>query len=392
MDLTAWLLRRTPPRPFVVATPGGTLARFAVERVVRERGWWAATSPAEANMLVVAGPPAPGLDTHIDRVWDAMPAPRVRTHVRAAAEASAVLVAAVAQLHDRVRQQGETKRRAVEPDEQVHEMSCGSAMPDMDHGGHDQHQSHGDHHEHENHQEHNGHEHHDEHQQHGGHEPDSGPEHNNPGHDGNHGHDMHHGHDMSGMEMPGGIPLADRAADRDGLMLDVLRVPLGPALPDWPAGLVVHTVLQGDVVQEARIELLGHSGHHAAWRDEVVDPALVHRLDSAARLLAIAGWQDASTTARRLRDEALVGSRMPGLDRWTRQVRRSRTLRWSLAGVGEYEGTDALDRLRHWLDGHGEPLPPELLPDLLVGTELAAARLIVAGLGLDLDQRVHTHG
>jgi hypothetical protein len=379
----------------VIATPGGTLARLAVERLVRERGWSAATSPAEANVLVVAGPPVSELDTHIDRVWAAMPAPRVRADIGAAAEAPAALTAAVAHLADPARQRAEAAaRRAVEPDEQAHgmsgghEMSCGSAMPDMDHDEHDDHgHGHG----------HGQHDQHDMHDMHEGHE----------GHDMSGGHDMHgmhHGHDMSGMEMPGGVPMADRAADRDGLMLDVLHVPLGPALPDWPAGLVVHTTLQGDVVQEATIELLGHStghhaGHHAAehgsWRDEVADPALVHRLDSAARLLAVVGWQDAATTARRLRDEAVTGSPKSDVDKWARRVRRSRTLRWSLAGVGEHEGTDTLGRLHAWLDGDDAVLPPDVLPRLLVGTEFAAARLIVAGLGLDPDQRnqrVHAHG
>ncbi|HET6635675.1 MAG TPA: hypothetical protein VFH77_11710, partial [Streptomyces sp.] len=48
------------------------------------------------------------------------------------------------------------------------------------------------------------------------------------------------------------LPMADRGEDRDGLMLDVLHLPLGPFLPHWPAGLVVDVELQGDVVQQAR--------------------------------------------------------------------------------------------------------------------------------------------
>ncbi|MGM1062145.1 hypothetical protein [Saccharothrix sp. Mg75] len=375
MDLIEWFLRRTPPRPFVIATPGGTLARFAVERVVRERGWSTASSPAEGNVLVVAGPPASGLDASIDRVWNAMPLPRTRTHVTAATEAPTALDAAAARLHDRVRQRDEAAHQPAELPEDVHEMSCGSGMscgsatPGMDHGGH----------QHEADHQHNTREHHS------GQEPD-------PTHSGHHSQDMHHGHDMSGMEMPGRVPMADRATDRDGLMLDVLHVPLGPALPDWPEGLIVHTVLQGDVVQEAQVELLA-GAHHTSWRQEVADPALVHRLDSAARLLSVAGWQDAATTARRLRDDILAGwTPEPRLDRWARRVRRSRTLRWSLAGVGECEGSDALGRLYRWIEGEDETLSSDVLPHLLVGTELSAARLIVASVGLDLGRRVHAHG
>ncbi|WP_143553999.1 hypothetical protein [Serinicoccus sp. CUA-874] len=39
--------------------------------------------------------------------------------------------------------------------------------------------------------------------------------------------------------------------------MDVLKVRLGPVLPYWPAGLVLHCSLQGDVVTEARAEVLG---------------------------------------------------------------------------------------------------------------------------------------
>ncbi|GAB2877798.1 hypothetical protein GCM10022245_11220 [Streptomyces mayteni] len=39
--------------------------------------------------------------------------------------------------------------------------------------------------------------------------------------------------------MVAGIPLAERGDDRDGLRLDVLRLPLGPVLLDWPAGPAV---------------------------------------------------------------------------------------------------------------------------------------------------------
>ncbi|MFI9812729.1 hypothetical protein [Saccharothrix variisporea] len=328
MGLTEWLLRRTPPRPFVVAAPGGPLTRIAVERFCREHGWWPARSAAEANLLVVAGPANPELEPYLDRVWDAIPAPRARADIAIASDVPEALTEAVERLRDVPRQRAETARAFAEMGEGAHEMSCGSGMPDQ--------------------------------------------------------HD-HHGHDMSGMEMPGGMPMADRDDDRDGLKLDVLHVPLGPALPDWPEGLVVHTVLQGDVIQSAEVEQIGHSGQ------TVEVPGLVHRLDSAARLLSVAGWRDAANTARRLRDQAPAGAPGAGMERWAERVRRSRTLRWTLAGVGEHDGGDALTRLYGWLAGEDSLVPLEVLPRLLVGRELAEARLVVASAGR-LVGEAHAHG
>ncbi|MBW4718662.1 hypothetical protein [Saccharothrix obliqua] len=319
MDLTAWLLRRTPPCVFVLTTPGGDLVRFAVERVVRERGWRAADSPAEANVLAVAGPRTPDFDQYVERVWESMPGPRARTHITEASEAANALAEAAARMRDVVRQKADSpsptpRRTASSGSDMEHSASC------ADHSG--------------------------------------------------------HGHHMSDMEMPGGIPMADRGEDRDGLRLDVLHVPLGPALPHWPAGLVVHTTVQGDVIRAARVELL--AGDRTSWRAAV--PGLVHRLDHAARLLAVAGWADAAATGRRLRDRAVDGATPSGVDGWARRVRRSRVLRWTLAGVGGHDGGDALTRLHGWLAGHDAAVPVDVLPDLLVGTELAAARLTVASL------------
>jgi hypothetical protein len=355
MDLTAWLLRRTPIRPFVVATPGGTSARLAVERFVREHGWRAASSPAEANLLVVTGPDSAALAPFIDRVWDEFPAPRARTHVGHPADALAALHTAAKAVRDPVAQRREAEHAArVHPSpESQHSSamsSCGAAMPAEEH------------------------------------------------------HDAHHGHDMSGMEMPamempamemlGSIPMADRGPDRDGLTLDRLHVPLGPALPDWPAGLIVHLVLQGDVVQQAAVEVLDPPP-----LQEQPPPLLVHRLDSCARLLSVAGWSDMAARARLLRDDVTdhpMAELAPRVRRWAAVVRRSRTLRWSLTGVGDTSAGDAVTRLHRWLDdivatvdgGDWEDVTPQPgadgLVDLLVGTELAAARLVVASLDLDL--------
>jgi hypothetical protein len=177
-------------------------------------------------------------------------------------------------------------------------------------------------------------------------------------------------------EFAGEVPMADRGPDRDGLMLDQSHVPLGPALPLWPAGLIVHTTLQGDVVQDASVELLAGGGG-SFWSEHPQARAL----DSAGRLLALTGWTDAATTAHRLRDDVLAGTAV-SVERWARRVRRSRVLRWSLPA-------DALDRLCRWLTL--TPGPDETqwtvdnLPRLLVGTDLATARLTVASLAPDLD-------
>jgi hypothetical protein len=326
VDLTAWLLRHTPPRPLVLTGTGGTAARLAAERAIRDRGWRPALSPAEANILVVAGE---GLDPYAERVWRSMPAPRARLALTSPAEVP---------FEDAVAELGDVDRQRTHAAPQHHRSPA----------THGHHLAHGE-----------------------------------------------HGHHMDGMEMPGGIPMADRAEDRDGLKLDQLHLPLGPALPLWPAGLIVHTRLQGDVIQQATVETLPSPGE-SFWT--TASPA-ARRLDSCARLLALAGWTTAATTAQLLRDEALDGSPPSRLlEKWTRQVRRSRTLRWLLAGVGTTPTGDALSRLRGWL----APDPPvdspqetrhlvDTLPTMLAGAELATARLAIASLDPDLDLLPHHH-
>ena len=352
MDVTSWLLRRTAPRVLLLTAPGGTEARLAVERLARARGWHAAMGPAEANTLVVAGS-EPRFEEHARRVWDALPAPRVRVDVPTAAEAERELATVPGLLHDTERQRADATR-ASSPEQAAHE----------DHPGHEQHgepETHG--------------------------EPGTHGDHDGSGDMSHGGHDHH----MAEVEMPGGVPMADRAEDRDGLTLDRLHVPLGPALPLWPAGLIVHTRLQGDVVQQASAALL--TAHHDSfWSHHPV----AHRLDSCYRLLALAGWADAATTAQRLRDEALSGH-VPEVRPWAARVRRSRTLRWLLSGVGVTPaGDDALDRLHLWLDTTTEPSwtqwTVDALPALLEGAELATARLVVASLDLGPHAVREVHG
>jgi hypothetical protein len=240
--------------------------------------------------------------------------------------------------------------------------------------------------------------------------------------------------------------MAERAADRDGLKLDVLHVPLGPALPDWPAGLVLHLTLQGDVVQAVEVAVMGGQADEPSFWDEPwlrsaageqVTTGNAERrraashLDSVGRLLAVAGWESAADQARELRDEIVAGAPgsevAPRVAKLARRTGKSRTLRWMLSDVGVVDREmadrhglagpsahhlgDAFARLTGWLDeisqaaeqlhdsapiqGTDGPRGPvesrssagvlAMLPELLDGAELAAARLTVASLDPDLD-------
>jgi hypothetical protein len=197
------------------------------------------------------------------------------------------------------------------------------------------------------------------------------------------------------MDLSGGRTMADLGPDRDGLTLDQLHVPLGPLLPDWPAGLVLHVTLQGDVIQEATAEVLDRERSQAFWRP---DDTAARELDGLARFLAVAGWVDAAARARALRDRLLAGGTTDELIGraaiLVRRVRRSRTLRWLTRGIPAGQADvaallgqrlDAVDAALHGAHVGPVRLAVEDLPGLLVGVELAAARLVVAILDLDTE-------
>ncbi|OEV11932.1 hypothetical protein AN220_30220, partial [Streptomyces nanshensis] len=75
MDLTALPLRAAAARPHVllVTTPGGTATRLAAERQLRLQDLPQARTPAEADVLLVAGPECRGLRPAIDRLWQSLP-------------------------------------------------------------------------------------------------------------------------------------------------------------------------------------------------------------------------------------------------------------------------------------------------------------------------------
>jgi hypothetical protein len=223
--------------------------------------------------------------------------------------------------------------------------------------------------------------------------------------------------DHGGMDMaPAGIPLAEGDQDRDGLEMDVLRVPLGPVLPYWPAGLVLRCVLHGDVIAEAEPAVLPAAhppGGAQPGGAEALSPALraARCCDAAADVLALAGSWSAAAAARRIAAGLVmagdVAAANAALGLLHRHVSRSFLLRWSLRGLGPMTVEHLADRgLPDHLQGDvhdrliailtraraalkGQPADPDnagstldALSHLVTGLDLAAARLVVASFGL----------
>ncbi|MFE9611200.1 hypothetical protein [Streptomyces sp. NPDC006012] len=480
MDLTGLALRAAAARPYVLlaTAPGGTAARLAAERLVRLWDWPPADTPAQADLLLVAGPDCPPLRAAVDRLWHDLPAPRARVHAPDADDVEAALRAGQARLRSRAgwRERFDAPAEGGDGDDggaledgaegAREDEGGGQALPNgargKGRGG--GRQGHGARHEgrdggpgagtgggsrdaHGGHGEHGGGA---GHQGHGG----GAGHHGHGGGAGHHGHGGgagHHGHGGGAGELPGGLPMAEPGEDRDGLTLDRLHVPLGPFLTDWPAGLTIRLTMQGDVVQEAEVAEPVLSGTGAAFwvqpwlraaagepvpRGEAARRRAAAHLDSVARFLSVAGWPAEAVAARRLRDDLLEGASgaavAPRLTRFARRVGGSRTLAWLTRGIGRLDagqaraagvsgpaaraGGDVTDRYRQWLAdirrdvgrladaaplGPGadesprglwrDDAPPSaalvaLLPGLLTGAELAAARLVVASLDPDLDE------
>jgi hypothetical protein len=371
VDLSGRLARAATRRVtvLVVEVPGWGRVRCAVQSELRTRGWREATSAADADGLVLCGRPGGELDRCVESVWQQLPGPRARTPVTATTAVSAALDQLLADLLDSGRQGTDAVERP--PDQTAtdeHEPDTGDrgGQDDgsQDHGAHD----------------------------HGGGEEDGGHDHGEE-HGSGSDHGDHEGMEHGGMDMPmpGGIPLAGGGPDRDGLDLDELHVPLGPVLPAWPAGLVVECTVQGDLVTAARARVLT-GGTPAPGDLDLVHGSPPDRLDRVARLLLVAGWDDAATAAARLRDRLLSAGAAddvrPEVERLAARVRRSRLLRWSLADV-----PGVRDRLLGWLTeardapaGAPTPVagtPVEFLGNMLLGQDLAAARLLVAAADVD---------
>ncbi len=346
----------------VIESPGAWLTRVAIEREIGRRGWRLATSPADADALVSVGTPGPELSERVESVWEQLPGPRSRTVIAGDTNTAGVrtaLDALAADLLDPERQGRDARDREGFGSDQMNN--------DIDMAG---------------------------------------------------DMDMHGDNDMDDMEMdmaPSGIALAEGGDDRDGLEMDVLHLPLGPVLPHWPPGVVLRCTLQGDVVVAADASVLDGSDG---------TPVLLHPNERAARccdqlasVLALSGWADGYSAAVRVRDALIdqqdVAASSVLLDGLQRRLRRARLLRWSLRGIGNLRADDQPDappqlhggvyeRLMSLSERAGTeltrdaassapPEPPAPVPVLLavaerlvVGLDVAAARLVVASLAIDV--------
>ncbi|AEA28939.1 hypothetical protein Psed_6868 (plasmid) [Pseudonocardia dioxanivorans CB1190] len=390
MDLSRWLRRVAARRPHVliVAARNGVAVRLAVEAELSRRDWPIADTPADADVLLVAGRAGPELTAAIEAIWASVPQPRTYLAIDAPEGLEATLDRASADLAAARPAAGPAPSAptAAEPIEDgrggTPRHLDGNLHPDEKPGS----------------------------PQHGGHEQDGG-------------HEQHGGHGGHGeMEMPGGLAMADLGDDRDGLMLDRLNVALGPVLPDWPAGLVLEVALQGDVVQQAHARLVDDPPGEPFWTSrtsaalgdgdcpDIGRRAVARELDAVARVLAVAGWAAPAAGARRLRDRLLTGASLDptcaAVEALVRRIRRSRTLHRMVRGLPHVPALVALrlealglavealheptgdaiatraptSRARPVHSARYEQARIELaeVARLVVGTDLAVARLLLA--------------
>lgn len=379
MGVNRFLARCAVRRAHVllVEAPGSWVLRVAAQRRVLDRGWRLSATPADADVLLVCRAPRPELAELVGRVWNQLPGPRVRIEIEDVAQIDEALESAAAQLVEMGQHRDDRLSRATSPGDGAHgEHSLRLRDEAMAHGSRDG-------------MEHEGSE---------------------DAHEGHEGMD-HAGH--GGMEMaPHGIPLAAGGEDRDGLEMDVMHLAFGPVLQFWPAGLVLQCALQGDVVVDATAALLDAGGDPDERAEgEPAGVRAARLVDHAADVLALAGWQDAASSAHRVRDQLLDGSGAEAaLGQLRRRVAGSWLLRWSLRDTGRLDhrvverhdlpawlAGDAHHRLLVMLDGalsewpQGRDAPEtdaagsvvQALPHLVWGRELAEVRLLVASLALD---------
>lgn len=387
--------------------PGAWELRARAESAVQHRGWHLALSPADADILLVCGDPGADLGPVVEELWSGMPGPRARATLLHANDLPAALETLAADLRDPDALRTTERQRQNWQAASMHEDST----PVDGGGSRQEHAGHSDTHHQGMEQQgmgHGGMNHQDMTHQDVDHQ-DMG--HGDMDHGGMDHHDMdHHGMEHGGMDMsPEGIPLAEGDdRDRDGLEMDALKVPLGPVLPHWPGGVVLHAVLHGDLIVSAHLDVLGTgSAEDGGGGNPAVDPRLRfgRRLDHAAAVLSLAGAVRPAAAARRLRNRVLDGETPndADLDRLERRVSRSPALRWALRGTGSLSDAelarwglpdglrgDVFDRLCRLLDGavtsaeetdSGGALL-RALPDLVSGLDVAAARLLVASLGV----------
>lgn len=144
--------------------------------------------------------------------------------------------------------------------------------------------------------------------------------------------------------VPYGRPMAERADDRDGLKLDYLPVRIGPLFEPFPPGLALDVNLQGDVIQEARLENhaappdKGRSIFHRALREQVA----IRDLEIARARSHLHWLSDAVSVAGpkslAIRILNLAGRIAPGdqdtIAELERSLRRRGFIGWNTRGIG----------------------------------------------------------
>lgn len=308
------------PHVFLLQAANGTAARLAVEAWARTHGWPITVTPLDADVVVVCGTSSPPLAALVARVIAGVPAPRAVVTVTGDGrhdELESLLVAARETLWEWPPQRETTL--AAPPDD-ADEQHTEDQDADDEHAGMD-------------------------------HAEDGGTDH---GTDQMDHAAMGHG-DMDMAMEAAGLPLAERAPDRDGLTLDVLHAPLGPLLAAWPAGLQLTLTLQGDVAQSAEVDVSLFRGAVASgsywerpWRRALDGVAVTvaeaerrraaAHLGSLARLLVVAGHDGAARAAARLRDAGLAETDLTvalhDVRALRRRLERSRLLHRATEGLG----------------------------------------------------------
>lgn len=314
----------------LVEAANGWLTRVALQRALSRAGVASGLSPASADLVVVCGDVDDALAAALDRVSDTLPDPVAWLHLTSPDDLPAVvrrLLAGVGALEPRAAPAAVPEMSGRQAG---HDMGGMAGMAGMDGMG-----------------------------------------------------------DMMDMSGPGGVDLASGELDRDGLTMDVLHVPLGPVLAGWPAGVTVLASLQGDVVTAATVSLVGGPGVLSTRQRRA------YLLDAAAQLLDLTGPPRSARRLRVDRDE-LLDAREPrepadAMAAW-RGLRRDPVLRWALRGLGTMgadagvlEG-DVWDRLLRMVHPDLPPSPDgptlvePLLESVLVGLDLAAARLVITSV------------
>lgn len=178
---------------------------------------------------------------------------------------------------------------------------------------------------------------------------------------------------------PYGRPMAMTADDRDGLSLDQLRLRLGPFLTQFPGGLDVEVMMQGDVIQSVDFGWPGDTELVSVDRDLDV----TRRLRWLSHALHVQGLDALAARTAGLARRSTGVHDVPHLADEFHRLRRR--LRWAglplaLRGVGEVDGVDTWTRwLRHLdavssaLDGHESQMTTSADIRSITGSELAAA-------------------